>query len=97
MTGIRIDHSDEVHGFEPDDVVEAELIEPVSAPVMPAQPRMRYTDRSVRPSANFVAQLMAIEGGYPQTRGVFRAEPDEASAAYRSAHAYAAGRTRRMS
>ncbi|WP_420134842.1 hypothetical protein [Rhodopseudomonas sp.] len=97
MTGIRIDQSDEIHGFDPADAVEAELIEPVPAPVMQAQPRMRYTDRTVRPSANFVAQLMAIEGGYPQTRGVFRAEPDQASAAYRSTRAYAAGRTRRMS
>jgi hypothetical protein len=97
MAGIRIDQDDGVHGFEAADAVDAELIEPVQVPVMPAQPRLRYTDRPVRPSANFVAQLMAVEGGYPQTRGVFRAEPDQASAAYRSTRAYAPGRTRRMS
>ncbi|WP_022722797.1 hypothetical protein [Rhodopseudomonas sp. B29] len=46
--------------------------------------RTRYTDRPIRPSSNFVAQLMAIDGGYPQTRDHDRAEPDLASAAYRS-------------
>ncbi|MCG6205762.1 hypothetical protein LPW26_14005 [Rhodopseudomonas sp. HC1] len=95
MVGIRIDQDDDIGGFGAAEAVEAELIEPV--PVMSSPSRTRYTDRPVRPSANFIAQLLAIEGGYPQTRGVFRAEPDEATAAYRSAPVYAAGRTRRMS
>lgn len=45
--------------------------------------RTRYTDREVRPSSNFVAHLMAIDGGYPQTRSSGRAEPDRATAMYR--------------
>ncbi|ABD05223.1 conserved hypothetical protein [Rhodopseudomonas palustris HaA2] len=98
MANIWIDQSDDgIRDFGASDAAEPELIELVPAPVMPAQPRTRYTDRAVRPSSNFVAQLMAVERGYPQTRDVYRAEPDQATAAYRSAKAYQAGRTRRFS
>ena len=98
MANIWIDQGDErIRDFGTSDAAEPELIEPLPVPVMPVQPRTRYTDQPVRPSSNFVAQLMAIERGYPQTRDVYRAEPDQASAAYRSAKAYEAGRTRRFS
>ncbi|RJF75780.1 hypothetical protein [Rhodopseudomonas palustris] len=97
MAGIRIEQDDDTRGFPPAEAVEAELIEPMPVPATPAQSRTRYTDRPVRPSANFIAQLMAIEGGYQQTRGLFGAEPDQATAAYRTALVCATGRTRRMS
>lgn len=97
MAGIRIDQDDDFRDCGSIEAVEAELIEPLPAPVMPDRPRTRFTDRTVRPSANFIAHLMAIEAGYAQTRGVLRAEPDQATAAYRTSQGHASGRTRRMS
>ncbi|MGP9813174.1 hypothetical protein ACTZWT_16830 [Rhodopseudomonas sp. NSM] len=100
MANIWVDHSeDDIGGCEAADAVDAELIEPMPVPLTAqSRRRIRYTDQPVRPSANFVAQLMAIDRGYPQTRAMDRAEPGQATAAYRTASAYAAsGRTRRFS
>lgn len=48
-----------------------------------------YADRQIsnvhaesRPRADFLAQLIAIKSGMPQTRGRRRAGPEEAIAAY---------------
>lgn len=60
--------------------------------------RTRYTDREVRPSSNFVAHLMAVDGGFAQTRAAGRAEPGVATAMYRQAAGVVAAngiRTRR--
>jgi hypothetical protein len=60
--------------------------------------RTRYTDREVRPSSNFVAHLIAIDGGYLQSRASGRVEPGQATAIYRQAAGIAADsgtRTRR--
>jgi|GEM_PF-5739648 len=98
MTKIWIDQGDDdIRDFGADDAAEPELIETLPAPVTPVQPRMRYTDRPVRPSSNFIAQLMAIDRGNPHPREAPRAEQNQATAAYRSAKTYAAGRTRRVS
>ena len=104
MAKVWIEDGSDLHGASAEpDCAEAELIEPLPVPVTPPPMRTRYTDRQVRPSSNFVAQLMAIDGGYPQTRDCNRAEPGQANAAYRSTggHAYAAPssglRTKRMS
>ncbi|WP_322514864.1 hypothetical protein SR870_17810 [Rhodopseudomonas palustris] len=98
MAKIWVDRSDDDIVFGADHAAEPELIEPMPVPVLPQPRRSRYTDQAVRPSSNFVAQLMAVDRGYPQTRAVDRAEPGQATAAYRTANAYAAsGRTRRFS
>jgi hypothetical protein len=65
--------------------IEAEILEPSALPVMPVRMRTRYTDQPVRPSSNFVAQLMAVDRDYPQTRETFRDQPDRANTAYRTA------------
>jgi len=47
--------------------------------------RVEHTPRPTRyPAAAFVAQLIATQMQAPQTRARRRAEPDEASAVYRS-------------
>jgi hypothetical protein len=99
MTNISFDRSDDdIRDFGSAGASEPELIEPLPVPVMPVKPRTRYTDQPVRPSSNFVAQLMAVERDCQQTRNAHRAEPDQVMAAYRSAKANVVGaRTRRMS
>ncbi|UYO54356.1 hypothetical protein [Rhodopseudomonas palustris] len=104
MAKVWIDDGSDIHAASAEpDCAEGELIEPLPIPVTPPPMRTRYTDRLVRPSSNFVAQLMAIDGGYPQTRDSNRAEPGHANAAYRSTtgHAFTAPptgfRTQRMS
>ncbi|MCD0417527.1 hypothetical protein LOC51_09900 [Rubrivivax sp. JA1024] len=90
MANIWIDDGSDVHGASAEpDCEEGELIEPLPIPVTPPPMRTRYTDRQVRPSSNFVAHLMAIDGGYPQTRDSHRAEPGQANAAYRAAPGHA--------
>ncbi len=56
----------------------------VPVTVVPYLQRPRYSEQLSRPDARFVAQLMAVEQQYPQTRILQRAKPDVASAAYRS-------------
>lgn len=87
MTDIRIDDGNHNSGHAnadpslPPPCLEAEI----DSETVEAEPlRTRYTDRPVRPSSNFVAQLIAIDGGSPQTRDHARAEPSLANAAYRS-------------
>jgi len=103
MAKVWIDDSDD---FQPRDeamATDGELIEPMPVPFEPQPMRTRYTDRAVRPSSNFVAQLMAVDGAYPQTRDLSRADAGLATAAYRSTNgdchraSPSAGRTRRMS
>jgi hypothetical protein len=55
-------------------------------PIMPPQRDPSFIARS-RPSAAFLAQLIAIAQQAPQTRQRRRAEPGDASAAYASAAA----------
>jgi hypothetical protein len=99
MTNVWIDDSDNSRPSDATGIPDGEWIEPMPVPVDSPQIRTRYTDRAVRPSSNFVAQLMAIDGGYPQTRDLNRAEPGQATAAYRG-YGYTgsmAGRTQRTS
>jgi hypothetical protein len=50
--------------------------------VLPPRPREAAPGASLRASAAFVAQLIATNGDFPQTRERRRAEPIDANAAY---------------
>jgi hypothetical protein len=86
MTTVWIDDGDRSQSSDAAAAAEAELIEPMPVPLTAPRMRTRYTDRPIRPSSNFIAQLMAIDGGYSQSRDCHRAEPGQATAAYRSAN-----------
>jgi hypothetical protein len=53
-------------------------------PCMPAAPKAATLRAGCRASADFVAQLIATSAQAPQTRARRRAEPEQATAAYRA-------------
>jgi hypothetical protein len=84
------------------ELADAEGNDGLPMPVVPYLARTRYTDRRLRPDSTFVVHLMAIEQQCPQTRMLRRAQPSEATAAYRSVEHHnhtgmSGGRIRRSS